>query len=129
MVRDGEAGRKYDGTGRGLRFSPDSRHLAYIAARDGEAFVVRTEQGRHYASVSNTSLVFAPDSQRLAYVANDGERILIALDGEELRPAGEDVSDRVVFSPDSKRLAYTAIVGGSGVDRDGVNTARRRAAS
>jgi len=93
----------------GLRFSPDSMILAYIAKQD-EAFSVYVNQDRHepFAAIDlEQGLVFSPDSSRMAYVASrDGQSWHLVENGEP-----GDAFDRVkhvTYSDDSNRLAYAA---------------------
>src|SRR6185437_9354225 len=74
VVTDGTPGRDYDWIVPGLSFSPDSRHIVYVADHllRGEAkqefIVVDTTEGRPFRWVRGTP-VFSIDSTRLAYIA------------------------------------------------------------
>jgi len=93
----------------GLRFSPDSMILAYIARKD-DAFSVYANQDRHRAFVMvdpNQGLIFSRDSKNLAYVASsDGQSWQLVKNGEP-GEAFEQIK-HVTFSPDSSRLVYAA---------------------
>lgn len=90
-------------------FSPDSKHLAYAAERDGKFFVVTDgKAGPAYDWVIAT--VFSPDSKRLAYVAGKNNKKFVVVDGVE-DPLQFDEVLGVVFSPDSKHVAYRARIG------------------
>ena len=57
-------------TEKSLVFSPDSRHLAYLASRDERwAVVVDGEEQQHYYGI-RPIIFFSSDSQRLAYVVH-----------------------------------------------------------
>jgi WD40 repeat protein len=103
-----------------IAFSPDGKHLAYVAndSRDvgylrGESVVILDGvPGNVYFHVgwrTNTSdgLVFSPDSQRLAYVAvgYDKPRTLV-VDGVEGK--GYSSITDVTFGIDSQHVAYIA---------------------
>jgi S1-C subfamily serine protease/WD40 repeat protein len=77
IVVDGVIGNKYRSAGV-ITFSPDSKHLAFVAAKSSgnslEYLVVRDgKEGKSYPSIMHDSpgdrLVFSPDSQHLAYTA------------------------------------------------------------
>ena len=93
----------------GLRFSPDSMILAYIAQKD-DAFSVYVNQDRHraFAMVDpNQGIIFSRDSKSLAYVASkDGKSWHLVKNGEP-GEAFEQIK-HVTFSPDSSRLVYAA---------------------
>jgi len=97
----------------GLRFSPDSMTLAYIAQKE-DAFFVYVNQERHQAFAMidpSQGLIFSEDSSRLAYVAStDGQSWRLVHNGE----AGEAFQEikHVTFSPDSEQLVYAAKTGG-----------------
>jgi len=93
----------------GLRFSPDSTKLSYIAQKD-DRFSVHVNQEQHQAFAlvdTQQGLVFSPDASRLAYVASkDGQSWHLVHDGET--GAAYEQIKHVTFSPDSDRLAYAA---------------------
>lgn len=89
--------------------SPDGKHLAYAARKDGKEFIVVDGQKQEgFDKVSRP--VFSPDGKRLAYAARkDKEGVFVVVDGqrgEEFYYAGIPV-----FSPDSKLVAYAASEG------------------
>jgi Tol biopolymer transport system component len=117
VIVDGKEGEKYDIV-KYVTFSPDSKHIAYVAGRDGKEFIVvdDKEEKQQYDSVRWPE--FSPDSKRLAYSASverEKEPLgttfekFVVVDGKEGEHyGGEDVWVRpVVFSPDSKRVAYS----------------------
>jgi len=93
----------------GLRFSPDSMQVAYIAQKD-DAFRAYVNQERHesFAMIDpDQGLIYSNDSKRLAYVASDdGQSWRLVHNGEP----GESFEEikHVTFSPDSSRLVYAA---------------------
>jgi len=102
-----------------VRFSPDSKRLAYMAGRretvkrDGKDvvlerrfYVVDGEEMRAYDLLVPNAFVFSPDSRRTAYVGVKNNRLVVVIDGIEGREY-DDVR-LVQFSPDSRRLAYLA---------------------
>ena len=97
-------------------FSPDSKRLAWVAARGKPGYntrqsvVVDGVAGREYDAVGPGSLVFSPDSKRVAYTAYvKGKGQCIVIDqAEGTWHQGIPHDGRAVFSPDSKRMAYPA---------------------
>jgi hypothetical protein len=123
MVEDGVDGAKYDHILSPPIFSPDSKHLAYIAESEGKYFVVLDgKEGKKYDHIIFGAVgalplgdllpVFSPDSQHIAYVAIDGGKYMMVRDTEEGkkydRVVGYEQLVGPVFSPDSKHLAYIA---------------------
>ena len=86
--------------------SPDGKHLAYAAGKDGKEFVVVDGQKQEeFDKVSRP--FFSPDGKRLAYTArNDKEGVFVVVDGQ--RAAEFYYVGFPVFSPDSKVVAYAA---------------------
>ena len=110
VVLDGNEGKKYDDIeiyNLDLYFSPDSQHLAYLAKKGDDWFVVLDGEKGFPFRESYPDLVFSPDSQHFAYHAKIGEQVVIILDGQILDNKFE-ASYNPVFSPDSQRLAYIA---------------------
>ena len=122
-----------------LRFSPDSKHLAYAASNlDDElkGFVVLDGRVGPELALMDTSdliLVFSPDSKRLAYVVSREVHPIVVMNGKD-GPADPDLDDPPyvtahqmvvdgnpgplysavgppIFSHDGKRLAYRAAKG------------------
>lgn len=98
----------------GLTFSPDSKHLAYIAnigryGRSRELVVV--VDGNEEGVLSGVKgLIFSPDSKRLAYKAWSkawGNGWFVVVDGKKDGGPFGQVRDQI-FSPDSNRVAYIA---------------------
>ena len=89
-----------------LTFSPDSKHLAYIAKRDEKYFVVLDgKEEREYDLINPFSLTFSPNSKHLAYAAKRNGDYFVVIDGKEEKYEWID-SFSLIFSPDSKRFAY-----------------------
>jgi len=127
VVVDGVEGKGYDGIGRGLAFSPDSKRIAYITKRGNKWAVVvdglprptvtgarqnmapTRVEGRGYDGILDGSLVFSPDSTRVAYAAKRGGRWVVVVNRREGRGYDGILAGREpIFSPDSKRVAYAA---------------------
>jgi hypothetical protein len=105
-VVDGSEQGEYDGLACGsLRFSPDSRRLAYAAKRGDKPFVVVDgHEEAPYDAVAD--ILFSPDSRRIAYGAQRGGKQFVVVDGHEEREY--DGVEDLLFSPDSRRVAYCA---------------------
>src|SRR5580704_15493494 len=103
-------------------WSPDQKHLAYIANNNAESYlVVADADGDHPKSIASlpigeSSFVWAPDSQHIAYssavIGADsvlhGIRVVDIADAESKRISGEDVA-AYFYSPDGKYLAVIAV--------------------
>jgi len=91
----------------GLTFSPDSKHVAYVA---DFRVVVDGVEGKQYNNIE--SPIFSPDSKRVAYAATSGNKQLVVVNGVEGKAYGDfsggTAVKGIIFSPDSKRVAYAA---------------------
>ena len=94
-------------SGASLRFSPDSKRLAYIAAHQGKGFVcvIDGRESIAYAAVGQDSPIFSPDSRRVAYAAALAEDLTFYVVDDEPGPEFMAAAG-LVFSPDSTRTAY-----------------------
>ena len=103
---------QYDDVGAPVAFSPDSKHIAYIAGKGDSKFVVLDGvEGTAYELIQD--LTYSPDGSRLAYRASRDKKImLVVVDGTE--GARYDSVDWLTFSPDGKRFAYIAKRGDKG---------------
>jgi hypothetical protein len=110
MIVDGIEGKAYERIGSTIVFSPDSKHVAYIAQSAGKKFVVVMDgrEEKPYDNIGNGSLLFSPDSTHLAYGAQSGDKRFVVLDGKELKRYVGVGSRTLIFSPDSKNFAYIA---------------------
>lgn len=100
-------------------FSPDSKHLGYVAAsgtinRWGHAEVdyyfpvIDGKEGkRHKEKILEEGLVFSPNGEVVAYVAKEFNAQFVVLDGKEHKKYNS-IGSKLIFSSDSKRLAYVA---------------------
>ena len=117
----------------GLVFSPDGKHVAYIAGDGKHAFVVADgKKGADYDYLE--PLLYSPDSQRLAYLArravantlspiehqqymekpgHDTGHYLV-VDDKPLMLGDSDFQPQTIphFSPDSKHILYLGSVDG-----------------
>ena len=103
-------------------WSPDGKHLAYIANNNAESYlVVADAEGNNPKSMASlpigeSSFVWAPDSRNIAYssavIGADsvlhGIRVVDITDAESKRLTGEDVA-AYFYSPDGKYLAFIAV--------------------
>ena len=105
-VIDGREGPAAEKVGAPI-FSPDSRHVACIAGRDGKYWVHRDHMiGKAYAEIRQDSVTFSPTSDHLAYVARVGKQYMMVLDGHV--GSRYDQIGPPVFSLDGQHLAYAA---------------------
>jgi hypothetical protein len=97
-------------------FSPDGKHIAFVAQRHGQWFVVVDGmEGKGYENILDWQIAFSPDSKRFTYNAIRGEKQILIIDGNECAECEklpEPATIDVVFSPDSKRAAW--IIGQNG---------------
>jgi Tol biopolymer transport system component len=97
-----------------LRFSPDSRHVAYVAyhrdlASEGYRVFLDQDESNLYEGVLRGHPQFSPDGKRLVYAFLRGEKWRMVLDFKKEDPPYDDIASTFpVFSPDSKRVAYAA---------------------
>jgi len=103
-------------------WSPDGKHLAYIANNNAESYLMVAESDgsspKSIASlpIGESSFVWSPDSQHIAYssavIGADavvhGIRVVDISDAESKRISGEDVA-AYFYSPDGKYLALIAV--------------------
>jgi len=101
----------YDTEGRrnvfGLKFSPDSKRLAYVAVthKNKQILVVDGTEGTEYDSIGD--FVFSGDGRQFAYAAKRGRAWVLVLDGKE-RNLGEGEISGLEFGPESAQLAYVS---------------------
>jgi Tol biopolymer transport system component len=125
VMLDGQRGPEYEvigcwepsvlGAGSPL-FSPDSKRLAYMAARSEKqwVFVVDGVEGEPFDGFpigqflpgSRERNLFSPDSRRIAYAAGRGDKMHVVVDGK-LSPLYETAGLEILFSPDSQHIAYS----------------------
>ncbi len=117
IVNDGHVKKKYTGIS-APTFSPDSKHLAYIAHEENLKFVVRDDKESSIKAswigspqVDN-GLVFSPDGKKLAYILGKGAEApfqspyVLVINDKETSPAYSSGISSITFSPDSRRIAY-----------------------
>jgi len=111
VTNGGEEG-PYDVIG-GFTFSPDGKHLAYAAERDGIPWVV--VDGKEQYRGGFIPPVFSPNSKHIAY--GNGQALAVygravqmqqwvVLDGLEQKHYRSVTKDSLTFSSDSQHLAY-----------------------
>jgi len=109
LVVDGKQGPSYDEIG-AITFSPDSRHVAYVAIREGSQMVVLDgSEQRAYDNVG--SVVFGPDGRELAYVAREGDSWRVVLGKQAGKPYAAILSGPRFVGPQT--VVYVA-------QRDGI---------
>lgn len=95
-----------------LCFTPDSKHLAYIAKQENEFFLVFDGiAGKGYTGIISDSLTFSPDSKHYAFVGKTGDKWLVVTEKGEGKTYDEIGAGLLSYSPDSQNLAYPARVG------------------
>lgn len=96
-----------------LVFSPDSKHLAYAAKRNGKwVVVVDGQEGAEYDDIGVGSPAFSPDGKRIAYSEKTDAKAPWAVVADGQAGPEFDAISNPSFSPDGKHLAYAAVQGG-----------------
>jgi hypothetical protein len=111
---DGTPGHDYDWIAADPVFSPDDRHVAYVADRlshDGprdEFVVVDGTESKSFRWVRRT-LIFSGDSQKLAYIACKTDPRFDSAEEAAVSPAGVESGGSVGFgkSKEFNRVART----------------------
>lgn len=114
VVIDGnESEHAYEHVARnGVLFSPDSRHTAFAAVREGKwRVVVDGRESDPFDDVVAESLAFAPDGSRVAFVVIRDGNVTVYDGNIPGKPYSEIVGNALLFSPDGTRLAYVARAG------------------
>ncbi len=109
---DGKSLRKYDefsgydGVAE-MKFSPDSRFLAYVVAvGTTEMVVVNTREQKTFDRVGGGTLVFSRDSRRLGYIARVGDDAVAVVGGKRSEPY--DMIGYLNFTPDGRHTVFAA---------------------
>ena len=90
-----------------LQFSPDSKHLACAALRDGEwRIVIDNTEFKAPLPRKPSEVRWTPDGGSIAYIAR-GDKTARAVVPEKSQPEFDDVQ-HLVFSADSAHFAYIA---------------------
>lgn len=90
-------------------WSPDSRHLAYVAAHQGKVIMVRDgQESAHYDAIAKGSATWSADNRRLAFGAVRAGKNVVVLDGQEQEAFDGVAQGPLSFSPDGRRLAFAA---------------------
>lgn len=92
-----------------ILFSPDSKHFAYSADRNGIPVLMRDDQVLAEGATIKSDAVFSSDFSRVAYkVELPGGKRAVKLDGK-IGPAFPQVDNgSMMFSRDSRRFVYVA---------------------
>jgi Tol biopolymer transport system component len=116
IVVDGKDGSTYDHIyAATIRFSPDSKRLAFIAKNkaDEKGLLILNIDGLEtsgYDNIVSESFMFSPDSKRTAFQAarfkERGHKVVMVVDGV----AGQEYDEirQAQFSPDGKSMVYLA---------------------
>ncbi|MEP6507732.1 MAG: hypothetical protein ABJC63_05855 [Gemmatimonadales bacterium] len=106
LVVDGVEGTPFDDIPVGAAFfSPDSRHVSYIATRDRkEIAVTDNEDGKPYDGIGMLHPKYINGGAHVMYTANTGDRYFVVIDGKESESA-DHVGDPV-FSANDEHMAY-----------------------
>ncbi len=92
-----------------LKFSPDSRRIAFAGRKGSEWFAeIDGVESKAYDGIMSESLVFSSNSQHVAFAALRGKKWLVVQDGREGKEYDGIVAQSLAFSPDSQHLAYFA---------------------
>jgi Tol biopolymer transport system component len=90
-------------------FSPNGKHLAYVAGRDRHwYFVFDGREGVSYDRIWDDTAAFSPDGKHVVFVAERNGKVFVVRDGVEGKEYAQIVDGTLRFSPDSSRLVYTA---------------------
>ncbi|NQT39770.1 MAG: PD40 domain-containing protein [Planctomycetes bacterium] len=96
----------YDGVAE-MKFSPDSRFLAYVVAvGTTEMVVVNTREQKTFDRIGGGTLVFSRDSQRLGYIARAGDDAVAVVGGKRSEPY--DMIGYLNFTPDGRHTVFAA---------------------
>ncbi len=114
IVLDGVQGKHYADIWPTIMFSPDSKHVVYIANRS--ILVEDGVEGKAYTGngyvTPQQGITFSPDCKRLAYYVWEGQDSrFVVVDGIEGKRYSA-ITGPIVFSPDSKQVAYFATQSG-----------------
>jgi hypothetical protein len=92
-------------------FSPDSKHVAYLARKGGKAFaVIDGNEGNRFDGIGHGTLIFSPDSNHVAYGAVVGRKNVAVIDGKEGNQYDAMLKGGIKFRPDGS-YQYLAVKG------------------
>lgn len=110
VVVNGKPGKVYTDILEGLSFSPQGKHVAYLAIdrKTEKSYLVVDEQEHEISSaISSSNLlnqIFSPDDEHMFLTLNAGGKTNVIIDGKQLQ-THDEVYDHN-FSDDSKTLTY-----------------------
>ncbi|MHB9026544.1 MAG: WD40 repeat domain-containing protein [Armatimonadota bacterium] len=116
MVIDGITGKAYDEVSLPV-FSPDSRHVVYVAKKvggwvvvlDGKELETYEDIGGSLGSIAEVRRVsFNPQNNSIAFAMRKNGRWHL-VSGDQVGPGYDDVTD-ITFSPRGTHLVYTATI-------------------
>jgi len=127
VIADGKRIAEYEISEKGLgalsgmvevSFSQDGKRLAYVAAVNGEGYVVVDGKSGGpfplaYSTprrVLNSTLAFSGNGKRIAYVRQFEKSAVVVIDGAA--QSFEDILTVPTFSADGRRVAFTTLKGG-----------------
>ena len=98
-----------------IKYSPDLRHVTYIAYKNKTAqfVVLDNKKSSEYYAISAGTPIFSPEENHHAYIAYRGEKgkeAFAVVDGNK-SPVFDNI-DHFQFSNDGKRFAYRAAKNG-----------------
>ncbi|MFH1478766.1 MAG: hypothetical protein ABIG92_03195 [Candidatus Omnitrophota bacterium] len=104
-----------------ILFSPDSRHIAYIAIEKNNSvkkhLIVKdnVEISERYDDTLENGIIFSPDSQKLAYAAKKNGVWYVKICGSEIEYLAYDgvLGKTLMLTPDSQHLIY-----GTGIEAE-----------
>jgi|GEM_PF-1566036 len=91
-------------------FSPDSKHLAYVAEENNKQFVIVDGINEPvYDGIGEGTPIFSSDSRQFVYTAQEGSKWFTVIEGKQGKLY--DGFNFLMFSTDNSRVIYRAQVG------------------
>jgi len=110
LIENGKEVRNHTFVSEGnIKFSVDSKRLAYFAQKDQDWIVVIDgKESPLYQGLINNSFSFSPDGQRYAYAAYRKDKFVVVIDGNESQEYENFGAGVPAFSPDSRHVVWAA---------------------